>query len=46
MEIEKKIVSSVGMTEKEVETPENENRKQHRRGGIRTLPFILGEPSL
>ncbi|XP_057437890.1 protein NRT1/ PTR FAMILY 3.1-like [Lotus japonicus] len=41
MEIEKKIVSSVRMTEKEVETPENDNRKQHRRGGIRTLPFIL-----
>lgn len=27
-----------------VEKKENEKRKQHQRGGIRTLPFILGEP--
>ncbi|CAL0322901.1 unnamed protein product [Lupinus luteus] len=37
MEIEKRINSSEEMVEKE----ELYNKKQHRQGGIRTLPFIL-----
>ena len=43
MEIEKSIRGSEESVEKE---ELHKKRKQHRQGGIRTLPFILGEHSL
>lgn len=39
MEIEKSTKGSAEIGEKE-----EKKKKQHRRGGIRTLPFILGKP--
>lgn len=44
MEIEKGKRGGMEMVEKEVEEVDN-NKKLRRRGGIRTLPFILGETS-
>jgi hypothetical protein len=44
MEIEKKgVKDSMEMVEKEVSSSKKMNH--HRRGGIRTLPFILGKLS-
>jgi hypothetical protein len=44
MEIEKKgVKDSMEMVEKEVSSSKKMNH--HRRGGIRTLPFILGKIS-
>ncbi|KAK7336408.1 hypothetical protein VNO77_16948 [Canavalia gladiata] len=40
MEIEKRIKSNTEMVEKE-EDPHNQKKNGHRKGGIRTLPFIL-----
>jgi len=40
MEIEKK---SVEMESGEVTEKKNQKKAQQRRGGIRTLPFILGQ---
>jgi len=42
MEIEKGIKNNMEMVEKEVET-DSKKMSHPRRGGIRTLPFILGE---
>ncbi|XP_061369923.1 protein NRT1/ PTR FAMILY 3.1-like [Gastrolobium bilobum] len=41
MEIEKRTSGGLEMVEKEDDV-DNNKKKQHRRGGIRTLPFILG----
>lgn len=51
MEIEKRTNTNRGSMEEMVEKEEEElqhsmkiRKRQYRRGGIRTLPFILGEP--